>query len=398
MANLLCLEPVGGIAGDMFLGLALDLGVALAQLEAGLAPLGPLGYRLVVTREKRHAIAGTRVEVALTSPASGHAHRPYAEIRSLLERTALPARVKEVALAVFGRLAEAEGRIHGVAAAEVSFHEVGAVDSIVDIVGAAVCLALLGWPDVVSSPPPLGSGLIQSAHGMIPVPAPATVELLRERAVRFEGVGELTTPTGAALIAGLTREGPFPPLVLDRVGYGVGTRDPADRPNLLRGLLGRRPEGGATTLWVIEANLDDVTPQILSFALDALLAAGARDAWIAPVTMKKGRPGHVLSALAGDEARAKVAEVMLRETTALGVRAAPVERMELARRFETIKTGFGTVRIKIGELRGETVSATPEYEDCAQLAREKDVPLKEVIAAAMAVFRTRGEGGPDESG
>ena len=388
MAELLCLEPVGGIAGDMFLALALDLGVPLPELTAALQGLGLPGWRLEVKRQARHEIEGTHLEVVLEGqPPAGHDHRAFADIRALLERSTLSAKVKETALQVFTRIAVAEAHVHGIAVDKVYFHEVGAVDSIVDVAGAAVALELLGWPEVLCRPPPLGSGITRSAHGTIPVPAPATMEILKDRAVRFEGVGELTTPTGAAIVAGLTSELPFPEMIVERVGYGVGTRDPVDRPNLLRGLLGRRSQAAAQ-LVVLEANLDDATPQILAYTVEAVLAAGALDAWISPLTMKKGRPGHLVGVLGEASRRETLTAILLRETTTLGVRSHAVERTALARRFLTVTTPYGPVPVKIGELDGKILSATPEYEDCARLARERGVPLKEVIAAASAAART----------
>ncbi len=391
MSELLCIEPVGGIAGDMFLALCFDLGMPRAELEAQLALLPLSGYRLEVSRSMRHEIEGTHLDVVIDEPVHGHAHRAWSDIRELIRGSKLSERIKERALGIFGRIAIAEAHVHAVDVEKVHFHEVGAVDSIVDVVGAAIAVELLGAPEIYCTPPPMGSGLIKSAHGMTPIPPPATLEILKERPVKFEGVGELTTPTGAALVAALTREESFPPLRVERVGYGVGTKDFRDRPNVLRGLLARRAEKQSSELLVLEANLDDATPQLLAWALDAALAAGALDAWIAPLTMKKGRPGHLLGVLVSGEKREALTAVLLRETPTLGVRAHAVERAESARRFETVQTAYGPVRVKIGSVQGRDTNATPEYEDCARLAREKSVPLKEVIAAAVAALRSGGK-------
>ena len=381
----LCLEPIGGIAGDMFLALAVDLGVPLQALEEGLRSLGVPGWHFEISRAERHGIVGTHLEVKLEGPPPDHhAHRAWKEIRDLIEQCGLSERVKRRALAVFQAVAEAEARVHGRPVEEIAFHEVGAVDSIVDAVGAGLALELLGSPEVYCAPPPMGSGLGRRAHGVMPIPPPAALQVLVGRAVRFEGKGELTTPTGAAIVRALTRPGPFPELVLEKVGYGVGSADFADRPNVVRGVLGRRAQEAEGATWVLEANLDDATPQLLAHAVDLLLAAGALDAWVAPLTMKKGRPGHLLGALAPAPLRARLTELILRETPSLGVRVHAVERTALERRFEQVDTPYGPVRVKVGTLSGEDVNAAPEYEDCARLAREKGVPLKRVLAAAIA--------------
>jgi uncharacterized protein (TIGR00299 family) protein len=304
----------------------------------------------------------------------------------MIEGSGLSSSVKRRALSIFERIARAEAEVHGVAVDAVHFHEVGAVDSIVDVVGAALVVELLGSPEIICAPPPMGSGLARRSHGMMPIPPPATLEILIDREVRFEGRGELTTPTGAALVAALTREGPFPEMILERVGYGVGTADFPDRPNVLRGLLGRRVHGGDAGTFELQANLDDATPQILAYALERLLEHGALDAWIAPVTMKKGRPGHLIGALCPGPLRAKLTDLLLRETPTLGVRAWRVERTALERRFQEVETPFGKVKIKIGLSSGDRVNASPEYEDCARLAKEKGVPLKDVLAAALSAL------------
>ena len=272
---------------------------------------------------------------------------------------------------------------------EIQFHEVGAVDSIVDIVGAACALELLGNPVVYAAPPPLGSGTMRSAHGMIPIPGPATLELLKDRPVRFEGLGELTTPTGAALLAALTRSDPPPALIPRKVGFGVGTKDFPDRPNLLRATLAS-PADAKAALWVLEANLDDASPQLFARIFERLLEHGALDVWATPALMKKGRPGQLLGVLTEGAKRAVLERILFEESTTLGVRAHPVERQALSRRFETVDTPFGPIRIKLGELDGRVMNAAPEYEDALARAREKNAALKDVLAAALAAWRARG--------
>ena len=273
MRRILYLEPVGGIAGDMFLAAAADLGVSLEEVARHLAGLRVPGWRFVTSRAERHALSGTHLDVVLDE-AEVHPHRGLADIRALIQGAdSLTPGMKAKALAVFAAIGEAEAKVHGVPVEAIHFHEVGAVDSIVDVCGAAVVLELLGDPEVVCAPPPLGSGSIRVAHGNMPIPVPATLELLREVPVRFEGVGELTTPTGAALVKVLTRVGRPPDFIVERVGYGVGTKDFRDRPNVLRASLGRATETAAS-LHVLEANLDDAPPQLLGHLVERLLAGG----------------------------------------------------------------------------------------------------------------------------
>lgn len=386
--KILYLEPVGGIAGDMFLAAALDLGMPQQVLEAALSGLNFHGYALKVSSAQRHAISGTHVDVDLVAaPHDSHPHRAYTDIVKLLRNAqTLSERVKENALKVFQVIGEAEAHIHQVPLEEIHFHEVGAVDSIVDICGAAVVLEWLGYPEVYSAPPPLGSGVVHSAHGRIPVPAPATLEILKDVPVRFEGVGELTTPTGAALLKVFAKIQAPPTLVVERVGYGVGTKDFADRANVLRATLGRRAEAAPETLEVVEANLDDCSPQILGALIEKLLDEGAHDAYVVPATMKKGRPGHVLAALVLEERKEHIVQLMLSESTTLGVRSYPVERTILQRTFETVETPFGPVRMKLGFWQGKLLNAHPEFEDCRRLSEQQKVPLKHVVAHALATF------------
>lgn len=418
MAQLLYVEPVGGAAGDMFLAAALDLGVPRGALEAALATLGVPGFRLEVTRAEAGGIAGAHVEVVVEGPQPHH--RALSDIQALVRASGLSPRAREAALGLFERIGRAEAKVHGVALEEVHFHEVGAVDSIVDVCGAAVVMDLLGWPRAVARAPELGQGFVKTAHGLLPVPPPAVLELLRGVPVQPGGpVGEAVTPTGAALLAGLCEVGVAPPAFTPtRVGYGVGRKRWPDRPNVLRLTLGETlpisaalpaSAGGARTafsgttslspaggegrgegtapIFQLELNLDDCPGQLVARALEAALAAGALDAWAAPCTMKKGRPGLVVGALAAAAAREAVARALLAETTSLGLRSWPVERIELERELVEVATRYGAVRVKVGRLAGELMGAHPEYEDCAARARERGVAVKEVMADALAVWR-----------
>jgi uncharacterized protein (TIGR00299 family) protein len=384
--KVLYLEPIGGIAGDMFLAAGIDLGISADEIARALSGLNLPGWRFSVRKDVRHSISGTRVDVEVEPGTTGE--RTLSEILALIEKASgIPARAKDRALRVFQVIGEAEAKIHAVPLEQVHFHEVGAIDSIVDICGAAMVLELLGDPEVYAASPPLGSGTGRSAHGPIPIPAPATLEILRDVPVRFEGVGERTTPTGAALLKELCRVQTPPPLIVERVGYGLGTKDFADRPNVLRASLGRATGNPAPTVYVIEANLDDCSPQILGALVEELLERGALDAFVLPATMKKGRPGHLLAAVASADRKDLITEVLLTGSTTLGVRSYPVERVELDRRFEEVETRYGRIRIKLGLRGGAVVNAQPEFEDCRVLARQHQISVKEVQAEALACYR-----------
>lgn len=384
MSRILYLEPIGGIAGDMFLASALDLGVPLADLEAPLRSLNVEGWKFAVKREKRHAIEGTHVDVVVDHH-HDHDHTPLSHIQKLIRDSKMSDTAKTRALAIFETVGRAEAKIHGTTLEEVEFHEVGAVDSIIDICGAAVVIDLLGEPEVFSLPPPLGSGQAKMAHGTIPIPVPATVEILKDVPVKFEGVGELTTPTGAALVKVLAKVQPPPPLKLEKVGYGVGTKDFPDRANVLRASLASRAES-IDGLYVLECNLDDATPQLIGALVERLLDEGALDAWVLPATMKKGRPGHLIGALVASNGVRPLTQLLLAESTSLGVRSYEVQRTALQRRFETVETPYGKVRMKIGYEGARVLNAAPEFEDAKALAEKAGVPLKTVLAAAVAAY------------
>ena len=387
MAKLLLLEPVGGIAGDMFLGAALDLGVDRAALDGALSTLGVPGFRLLATPAESGGIRGTHVEVRVDEGQARARHLP--EILALIDRSGLAPRARASARAIFERIGRAEARVHGVAIEQVHFHEVGALDSIVDVCGAAAVMEILGWPRVLCAPPELGQGFVATAHGRLPVPPPAVLEILKGIPVRPGGPpGEAVTPPGAALLAELAEvadPASFPALVPQQVGYGVGTARWPDRPNVLRMTLGEEVANGG--LWVLEANLDDCTGQLVARAIEAALAAGALDAWAAPLTMKKGRPGLLLGALSPGDRRDAVARVLLDETTTLGVRFHAVDRIELDRELVPVATPYGEVRVKVARRGTATVGAHPEYDDCLARASEHGVPVREVLAAAAAAFR-----------
>ena len=401
--RVLYFDAFAGVSGDMTVGALLALGLDLEELRAQLATLPVHGYTLQATRRLVNAITAVKFDVALDDDghshahghghehhhghSHGHGHRSYGEIRRMIDDSRLAPRVKDTAQAIFVRLAEAEGRVHGVATEAVTFHEVGAVDSIVDIVGTAIGLAALGIDRVYASALPLGSGLVRSQHGIIPVPGPATAELLRGFPVRVgEGEAELVTPTGAAIVAALVDpSAPVPPLQIDAVGYGAGTRTLADRPNLLRLWLARVANATAGDEVIeIAATIDDANPELYAHALEAVFTAGARDAWLVPALMKKQRPGVVLHALADAAAREAVATAILRETTAIGLRFHAVQRSVLPREVVSVETPYGAVRVKIAVAPDGTRNVAPEYEDCRRIAADRGVALKLVYQAAIA--------------
>jgi hypothetical protein len=423
----LYLDIFSGISGDMFIGALIDLGVDARQLERELKKLKLGGYHLHVARKQTSGIAGVKFDVHLTDahehhhghhPDHSHDHhhghdrhhhdenRTFAEIKKLVAKSKLSAWVKKKSVAVFQRLAEAEGKIHGLPPVKVHFHEVGAVDSIVDIVGACIALEMLGKPRVLAAPVIEGTGWVDCAHGRFPVPAPATLAILGARGIgvtQCDEPHELVTPTGAALLAEFVENfGPMQSLVAEKTGFGLGTRDNQTRPNVLRAALGgSRVEGRGSRAkseerdWetdriaVLETNLDDINPEILGYFIETALAAGARDVFYTPVQMKKNRPGVLLTVLCAEADADKFSELILRETTAFGVRRTVAERRKLRREFTKIKTPFGDVTVKIGRLDGKLVQAAPEFESCKKLASRAKVPLKRIYEAALKAVKIR---------
>jgi uncharacterized protein (TIGR00299 family) protein len=373
----LAIDPIGGIAGDMLLAALLHLGAPRAALDAGLSRLG-VALTIEVTETQVNGIGALHVEVR--APREEHPHRSWREIRSL----DLPKRAAQA----FELLARAEGKIHGLPPEEVELHEVGAWDSIADIVGTALLIDALKIDRIVALPPPAGSGVVKSAHGIIPVPAPATLEVMRGRSMRPSGPGERTTPTGAALLAAWSSEvQSLPELKIESIGYGAGSKRWDDAPNLLRVVLGESTEL-LEAAWVLETNLDDLSPQLAAVALESALQAGALDAWIAPVTMKKGRPGILLGALCSSEKREAVEAAIFRETSTLGIRRTQVSRSVLDRELVEVQTAYGPIRVKLGRMHGRLLNAQPEFEDCRQAAERHNVAVKEVHAAALSAFRS----------
>jgi uncharacterized protein (TIGR00299 family) protein len=389
-ARLCYLDCVGGLAGDMLLAALLDAGGDAGRLRAVPDALGLEGVEIAVNRVERQGIGALHVDVR--TRADAHPHRNYREIRSIVEAAELlPPGVRSQALGAFARLAEVEARIHGVPVDDVHFHELGAVDTLVDVCGAFVLLDDLAVDRVACSPLPFARGLTRAAHGVLPLPAPATLGLLEGAPlVGVDSEAELVTPTGAAIAATVVETwGALPPLVLERAGYGAGTADFPDRPNIVRVLLGVGTTAATGEVVLLETNLDDLVPELVPDAAERCFAAGALDVWTMPAHMKKGRPGIVLSALARPGAEQEVARAMLEETSALGVRVARLGRYELEREERVVEIADGRVRIKVGLLDGRVVNVSPEHDDCSALAKATGRSVKSIWAEAIALAHER---------
>ncbi len=382
------LDCVGGLAGDMLLAALLDAGASREALRSVPSGLRLEDVEISVERVERQGIGALHVCVEAPGDQS---HRGYGEIRGLVEGADLPAEARTRALEAFARLAEVEARIHGVAVEDVHFHELGAVDTLVDVCGTFVLLEELGVRRVVCSPLPFARGLTRAAHGVLPLPAPATLALLEGAPlVGVETEAELVTPTGAAIAAAaVDRWGALPPLVLEKVGYGAGAADFADRPNVVRVILGADTGASTGEVVLIETNLDDFSPELVPDAVERCFAAGALDVWTVAAQMKKGRPGIVLSALTRPGDEADVARALLEETSALGVRVARLARYELEREERVVEITGGSVRVKLGLLDGRVVNVAPEHDDCAAVAMSTGRPVKSVWAEALARAQER---------
>lgn len=378
---ILYLDPFSGASGDMFLGLLVDLGVDPGQIEAQLRCLPLGGWSLSWKREKRRGIEGCR---ALVEVDEEHHHRTWRDIDQMLAESSLQVPVCELAQRIFRRLAEAEGKVHGLPPEGVHFHEVGALDSILDIVGVAAGLINLSPSRIICGALPYATGMVQSAHGRYPLPAPATLELLRGWPLRPDASdSELITPTGAAIIAEVASFGHFPSMVLEGVGYGVGTRDPVERPNLLRGCKGRIADNaGRDKVTVIESHLDDATPELLGYLSEQLFAAGAFDVGYSPLQMKKNRPGVRLTVVARPELQEPLSRLILRESSAIGVRFYENERIKLRREAGVVEIEGGDVLVKLIYEGEELLRITPEYESCRMMALRCKRPLSEVYRIA----------------
>lgn len=377
-----------GISGDMFLAALIDLGVDPKMILRELKKLPVDKIDVEIKKAARHSITGTTFKVKL---AEAHHHRTFRDIKKIIGESNLAPKVKSLSTAIFKVIAEAEGKIHGIKADEVHFHEIGAMDSIIDIVGAAVAVDSLKVKKVVSSPIALGTGWARTMHGTIPIPAPATLEILKGVPTAASTAPfELTTPTGAAIVKTLASSfGPMPPMTIEAAGYGAGKKDFKESANLLRAVIGSSSEGaeGAERLILLETNIDDMSPQVAGYLMERLLSEGALDAFYTPVQMKKGRPGVLLTVLTGSENKDSLLEVIFAESTTIGVRETAVLRHCLERKEAKVRTPYGVVRVKLALRAGRAVNVQPEYEDCRTAAQKKGVALKLVMDAAREAAR-----------
>jgi uncharacterized protein (TIGR00299 family) protein len=394
MARVGWIDASSGASGDMLLGALLGTGVPIEVLRDAVDAVSPEPVSLEAEQVTRHGFASTRCHVHVGDSVT---ERSWADIRGLLEAAPLDEVVREVALEAFGRIAEAEARVHGVAVDDVHFHEVGALDSIADVVGVAAGFVHLGLDELVCSPIALGGGSVRIAHGRVGVPVPAVVDLLRGLPSYGGPVDlELTTPTGAALLATLADDfGPQPAMAVTTVGVGAGGRDPDGHANVVRLLVGdgfetlaaRAPQPPVAGALVIEANVDDLDPRVWPDVIAALLAAGASDAWLSPILMKKGRPAHTLHVLVGAEAADAVRREIFRQTSTIGVREQTFGKQALDREFVEVEVGGHRVAVKVARLDGELMNVQPEYADVAAAAAELGRPVKDVLAEAAARAR-----------
>jgi uncharacterized protein (TIGR00299 family) protein len=382
------LDCFSGVSGDMFVGSLLDAGLPVGSIEEIIIALKLDGFTISGSKEERNNIFGTKFSVAIE-----HEHQPsrhLKDIKGILRRSGLPLQIVEKCIAVFERLAAVEAEIHQRNPDEVHFHEVGAVDSIIDVVASVAGMHLLGIEKLFVSRIPVGRGMIESAHGTIPVPSPATVALLKGVPIYESGQNvEMVTPTGAALLTSLAASfGTMPPMSIERVGYGVGTRTLSDRPNLLRIMIGSDAERGRLdTVVLLESNLDDMSPELLGYLMDCLFEAGALDVSFSPIHMKKNRPGIRLQVIGRPQDKDKLVGVMFRESTSLGIRISYSQREVVERSEVSVKSPWGKMKLTQVTAREMGSALVPEYEECKRIAKQHNLPLRDVYAWAATQSR-----------
>jgi uncharacterized protein (TIGR00299 family) protein len=385
MKRIAYFDCFAGVSGDMILGALLDAGLKLKDLREMLGCLHLKGYKLGARRVKRGGLSGTKITIRLT-PGAGRKLRGPGDILALIHRSGLSLEVKRAASRVFQELATAEERVHRMKAAEVHFHELGAVDTVIDVVGSITGLFLLGVEEVYSSPLPWNSGSVECAHGTLPLPSPAVTELMKGiKVYPHRVVGEMVTPTGAAILKSCAKRiGYMPAMVVRRVGYGAGEKHFKNWPNLLRLVLGESCEtGGGERVTVMETEIDDMSPTHYDYLARKLFERGALDVFMTAVLMKKNRPGHLLTVLCEPALKSPLAELILEESTTLGIRFREEERTILPRVPISVRTRYGTVRVKLAKRPHGEITISPEYDDCAEIASKKNVPLRSVMTSAM---------------
>ncbi len=396
MKNILYIDCFSGISGDMTVGALIDLGLELNFLKSELKKMDLGGYNISCNAVSINSISAKKFDVEITSSPEG---RDYKEIKRIIDSSSLQSDVKKTALKIFQVLAEAEAKVHGTNIDKIHFHEVGAVDSIVDIVSTAIGIKSLGIDAIYSSKVPLGSGFVSTMHGKLPIPAPATLEILKGCPVYGGGFDfEVTTPTGAAILKALVRKfGVMPPVNIEKIGCGAGSKKNEGIPNVLRitkGSIkeetnGKKGTSGREDLILLSTNIDDSTPEILGYLMDKLYRTKVLDAWIEPIYMKKNRPAFKLCAICDSKLEHEVVSVIFRETTTLGIRREIVERYTAARKIKKVKLPYGEVKVKIGIYHGKEVTVSPEFESCRKLAQKLDKPLKEVYQDAIFLLSSK---------
>jgi uncharacterized protein (TIGR00299 family) protein len=386
--KVLCYDCFSGISGDMNLGAMVDLGIDILYLRGELGKLNLNGWELVAEKTQRHGITGTMVTVRQT--VHEHAHRHLSDIEKIISGSSLPEAVKQLSMKIFMKIATAEATVHGIDIEEVHFHEVGAIDSIIDIAGAAICFNALNVGAVYVSEVELGGGFANCDHGKFPVPAPATAEIIKGIPVRTGGVDfEATTPTGAAILSVLgTEYGSGSHVKIEKTGYGVGHKDHPAIPNLLRVHLGEtsETEGSGHKAILLESNIDDMNPEFYDHISDRLFKAGASDVYCSQIIMKKGRPGVVLNVICEQGLEDIIKEIIFTESTTLGIRTFDFRKDTLAREFGKLNTVYGEVTVKRSFYKGKEVSVKPEYEECRKIASERNIPVKEVYYNIMSLL------------
>jgi len=389
--KILYFDCFSGVSGNMILGAMVDAGIDIKALKKELKKLDLHGYSLKVSKVKRKGIKGTKVDVIVDKKKHLH-HTHYKDIKRLIERSKLPEKIKEDSLSIFKNIAEAEAKIHRTSVDNVHFHEVGAVDSIVDVVGASICISLLNSDITLSSPINTGKGMVKTEHGLLPVPAPATTEMLKGFPSYSSDIEfELATPTGVGIITAMAKaSNAIPVMKTNAIGYGAGSKDFSDSPNLLRIMIGEGySPSEQDSITVIESNIDDMNPQFYDHIMNRIFDAGALDVFLTPIIMKKNRPAVKITLLSDNDNVNKLADILLKETTSFGLRMYKTERIKLEKEIKTVKTEYGSTKVKIGKKNGKIINIAPEYEDCKRIANERGISIREVYEKVKSATRIK---------
>jgi len=389
--KILYFDCFSGVSGNMILGAMVDAGIDIKALKKELKKLDLHGYSLKVSKVKRKGIKGTKVDVIVDKKKHLH-HTHYKDIKRLIERSKLPEKIKEDSLSIFKNIAEAEAKIHRTSVDNVHFHEVGAVDSIVDVVGTSICISLLNSDTILSSPINTGKGMVKTEHGLLPVPAPATTEMLKGFPSYSSDIEfELATPTGVGIITAMAKaSNTIPVMKTNVIGYGAGSKDFSDSPNLLRIMIGEGySPSEQDSITVIESNIDDMNPQFYDHIMNRIFDAGALDVFLTPIIMKKNRPAVKITLLSDNDNVNKLADILLKETTSFGLRMYKTERIKLEKEIKTVKTEYGSTKVKIGKKNGKIINIAPEYEDCKRIANERGISIREVYEKVKSATRIK---------